>query len=145
MNIGNRIRRFRKTMGLTQSELAAKLDLTKTGVASWEQGRAEPPLSRLTAIAAALDVDVHDVAFGRPREVAPEQPDAEIMSIAVDRVLALDEAAVGTRTRAELAQLICNTYVILSKTPGMPKLVLIDESIRGMLAEAEDKSQNDGD
>ncbi len=145
MNIGNRIRRFRKAVGMTQSELAAKLDLTKTGVASWEQGRAEPPLSRLTAIAAALEVDVHDVAFGGPRDVAPEQPDAEIMSIAVDRVLALDEAAVGTRTRAELAQLICNTYVILSKTPGMPELVLIDESIRGMLAEAEDKSQNDSD
>ena len=40
MNIGNRIRRFRRTLGMTQAELAKKLDLTKTGVASWEQGRA---------------------------------------------------------------------------------------------------------
>ena len=145
MNIGNRSRRFRRTLGMTQAELAKKLDLTKTGVASWEQGRAEPPLARIASIAAALEVDVHDVAFGGPREITPEQPDAEILNIAVDRVLALDEAAAGTRTGPELTQLICNTYAILSKNPGMPELVLIDESIRGMMLDAKEKSQNGRD
>jgi transcriptional regulator with XRE-family HTH domain len=145
MHIGNRIRRFRKTLGMTQAGLAEKLDLTKTGVASWEQGRAEPPLSRLAAIADALEVDVRDVAFGGPRELPPQQPDTEIMNIAVDRVLALDAVAAGTRTRTELSRLICNTYTILSKTPGMPELVLIDESIKGMLLEAKDGTRRDSD
>ena len=138
MKIGNRIRRFRRARDMTQAELAENLGLTKTGVASWEQGRAQPPLSRLDAIASALEVDVQDIAFGKPREVAPCQPDVDIMGIAVDRVVALDGAATGARTPAELAQLICNTYAILSKNPGMPELVLIDESIRGMMRNGED-------
>jgi len=41
--------------------------------------------------------------------------------------------------------LICNTYAILSKNPGMPELVLIDESIRGMMLDAKEKSQNGRD
>ncbi|MDE0942362.1 MAG: helix-turn-helix transcriptional regulator [Alphaproteobacteria bacterium] len=141
MNIGDRIRRFRRARDMTQADLALHLGLTKTGVASWEQGRAEPPLSRLDAIASALGVDVYDIAFGVPRDVAPCQPDPEIMRIAVDRVVALDGAAMGTRTPTELAQLICNTYAILSQNPGMPELVLIDESIRGMILNHEDENQ----
>ena len=39
--------RFRKEKGVTQSEVGAYLGVTKTGVASWEQGRTSPDIETI--------------------------------------------------------------------------------------------------
>lgn len=39
--------KFRKEKGVTQSDVAAHLNITKTGVASWEQGRTSPDIETL--------------------------------------------------------------------------------------------------
>lgn len=40
--IGNRIRKYRKESGLTQEQLAGKINVTKSRVSNWEQGINRP-------------------------------------------------------------------------------------------------------
>lgn len=49
--LGKRIQAARKSLGLTQQELAEKLSFDKTTIASWETGRREPELKPLIKVA----------------------------------------------------------------------------------------------
>ena len=56
MTIGERIKTARKQTGMTQQELAEKLEISYVGVSQWESGRRTPKRSTLERIAVALDV-----------------------------------------------------------------------------------------
>ena len=56
MTIGERIKTARKQSGMTQQELAEKLEISYVGVSQWESGRRTPKRSTLERIAVALDV-----------------------------------------------------------------------------------------
>lgn len=52
---------WRKAAGLTQAELADKAGLRKATVSDIENGKLDPRLSSLRALAAALKVDIDDI------------------------------------------------------------------------------------
>lgn len=54
--IGNRIRMYRKESGLTQEQLADKINVTKSRVSNWEQGINRPDADILADICRALNV-----------------------------------------------------------------------------------------
>ena len=58
----------RKRRGMSQEELAARVGVSRQAVSKWELGDAAPDLSRLLALADALDISL-DVLCGR--EAAP--------------------------------------------------------------------------
>ena len=58
---GKRIAEIRKRRGLTQEELAYKLDISRLSVAFLETGRRWPRLTTLKRIAKALDIDLGEV------------------------------------------------------------------------------------
>lgn len=49
---------------MTQEELAERVGVDKTAVCHWETGLSRPDLSRVPAIAEALDVPVLDLVRG---------------------------------------------------------------------------------
>jgi transcriptional regulator with XRE-family HTH domain len=53
---GQRIRAAREAVGLTQAELAARLDVSQPVVAALEAGRGNPTVGQLAAVATALQV-----------------------------------------------------------------------------------------
>lgn len=55
------IKDMRKKAGLTQMELAKKLGVVQSAVATWESGEGYPAASRLIEIAAALNCTVDDL------------------------------------------------------------------------------------
>ena len=63
--IGSRIRKHRKEVGLTQEQLADKIGVTKSRISNWEQGINRPDADILAALCKALKVspsillDVH--------------------------------------------------------------------------------------
>jgi len=59
--IGRRIREIREHSGLSQAELAAKIDRTQTALSYWETGRRTPSLADLLDLAVALDRPVADL------------------------------------------------------------------------------------
>jgi DNA-binding XRE family transcriptional regulator len=56
--IGSTIRRLRHEIGITQQQLADLCDTTRPAVAQWETLRSNPEISRLPAIAAALNTRI---------------------------------------------------------------------------------------
>jgi len=56
--VGQEVRRARKTAGLTQAEVAARLDTSPTYITNVEAGRVNLTLGQLTRVAAAIGADV---------------------------------------------------------------------------------------
>lgn len=67
--LARRMRSRRKTLGLTQEQLAEKADLSANYIAKLELGDRIPSFSTLVCIAEALDIEVYEllsVSKGRP-------------------------------------------------------------------------------
>ncbi len=62
--VGKNIKKLRSTNGLTQEELAAKLNVTRQALSSWETGRTEPDIDTLERISQVLEVSIEDVIYG---------------------------------------------------------------------------------
>ena len=64
MEFSKNLSRERKARGLSQEELAARLGVSRQAVSKWETGEAAPDLSKLLALADALDLPL-DTLCGR--------------------------------------------------------------------------------
>lgn len=61
MTIGERIRRFRKEVDMTQRELADEVGLTESAIRNYERGIRVPSDEQIVKIAAALDVSADSI------------------------------------------------------------------------------------
>jgi len=98
--IGSRIRRYRKENGLTQEQLADKINVTKNRVSNWEQGINRPDADILADICRALNVSPSnllgvylssDDLNERERRVIQAYRDKADMQKAVDILLGIDD------------------------------------------------------
>jgi transcriptional regulator with XRE-family HTH domain len=64
MTVGERLRKARKRLGLTQQEMADKLDCTQPTIADWETGRVLPRTQDIRAVADAYKLE--------PEQLLPE-------------------------------------------------------------------------
>lgn len=64
--LGNRIRGRRKTLNLTQEELAAKADIDRSYIGGVERGERNVTFTMLCKICAALECDVAAITYGLP-------------------------------------------------------------------------------
>lgn len=60
---GRKIMDLRKSRGLTQEELAGRLNISPQAVSKWENGRAMPELSLLVELAEALGSTIDAIIF----------------------------------------------------------------------------------
>lgn len=58
--LGRRVRALRKRAGLTQSELAEAIGMSRYAIISLETGKHDIGASRLVSLASALEADVSD-------------------------------------------------------------------------------------
>lgn len=65
-NLGNNIRKLREEAGFTQQQMADRSNIPRPTWASLESGAANPTLSVLTRVAAALQVSIEEL-IGPPR------------------------------------------------------------------------------
>lgn len=61
---GKRIAELRKSKGLTQQELAERLNLSNKTISKWETGAGSPDISNLLILAEALNVSVDELLRG---------------------------------------------------------------------------------
>ena len=60
-SFGNTLLQLRRRAGMTQKELAQRLNVTDKAVSKWENGRAKPTTDTLRKLAALLDVFPEDL------------------------------------------------------------------------------------
>lgn len=65
--IKDNLRTLRSISGLSQSEAAEALHVTRQTISSYETGRTEPDLEMLKALAELYHADIHDVMYGGNR------------------------------------------------------------------------------
>lgn len=70
---GQRFQRLRKAAGLTQEDVATKLNITSQAVSKWENDISAPDISVLTDLADMLNVST-DVLLGKVENVVRYQP-----------------------------------------------------------------------
>lgn len=61
MDFGTHLKELRLKAGLTQEELAKKLDLTRPAIGMWENNRAKPRLDKLNQLCELLDVPMFEL------------------------------------------------------------------------------------
>ncbi len=61
--LSENIKEIRKSKGLSQEELAVKLNVVRQTISKWEQGLSVPDSSMLIALSEALDTPVKDIIF----------------------------------------------------------------------------------
>lgn len=70
--IGTNIAVFRKQSGMTQAELAEKLNYTDKAISKWERGESIPDVLTMMALAEQFDVQVQDLL--RDPDALPDNP-----------------------------------------------------------------------
>lgn len=61
MDFAQKLRQMREIAGLTQGDLADKLDVSRPAVSSWESGKIRPRLNKLQQLAELFDTTVADL------------------------------------------------------------------------------------
>ncbi len=72
--IGGRIRRRREELGLSQTELARRLDVSFQAVSKWERGENAPDIQILADLAAAVEVSIDWLFDASPRAFMKASP-----------------------------------------------------------------------
>ena len=75
---GKMIAELRKKQGLTQQQLADKLDLSNKTISKWESGNGSPDISNLLVLAEALEISVDELLKG---EINTSEPYADSESV----------------------------------------------------------------
>ena len=66
----NRIKELRQSNGLSQAELAKKINVHQTAISQWEKGRTNPDVSAVVILADVLESSA-DYILGRTNDPAP--------------------------------------------------------------------------
>ena len=61
MEIGNKINQLRKLSGMTQEQLAEKIDVTRQTISNWELGETSPNPEQLKLLSKALNVSIDEL------------------------------------------------------------------------------------
>ena len=77
MQIGNNISAFRKQCGMTQAELADKLNYSDKAVSKWERGESVPDVITLAQIAEFFGVGIDAILGVTPAAAIPKKKPAE--------------------------------------------------------------------
>ena len=81
--IGSFLRELRKEQGITQKDLAEKLNVSSRTISRWETGSNMPDLSMLVELAEFYDVDVREIIDGeRKSEIMNEEVKETLLSVA---------------------------------------------------------------
>lgn len=76
IQIGNNIAAFRRQLGLTQAELAEKINYSDKAVSKWERGDSVPDVMTLVQLAELFGVTVNDlVGSGTGNAVVSKEPE----------------------------------------------------------------------
>ena len=65
MEFGNRLYELRKQKGLSQEELANRLDVTRPTVSQWELSDSTPDLDKLVALGELFEISLDELVLGK--------------------------------------------------------------------------------
>ena len=81
MEFGNRLYELRKQKGLSQEDLANKLNVTRQTVSKWETGDSTPDMEKLTALGELFGISLDELVLGKvPVSTKLDELGAKVMT-----------------------------------------------------------------
>ena len=65
MEFGNRLYELRKQKGLSQEELANRLDVTRQTISKWELGDSNPDMDKLVQLGELFEISLDELVLGK--------------------------------------------------------------------------------
>ena len=84
IKIGKFISERRKSVGLTQAQLAERLNITDRAISKWENGRTMPDSSLMLELCEILEISVNDLLYGEI--VSPQSYNNELENALLEAV-----------------------------------------------------------
>ena len=90
MEFNNRLYQLRKQKGLSQEELASRLNVSRQTVSKWEVGDSTPDMEKLAAMSELFDVSLDQLVLGKEAPQGEIPAKSELVSIINEKVLTPD-------------------------------------------------------
>lgn len=88
MDFNNRLYQLRKQKGLSQEELANRLNVSRQTVSKWEVGDSTPDMEKLIAMSDLFDVSLDKLVMGKEDEEKSSQTTkSELVTVLNEKVL----------------------------------------------------------
>lgn len=88
MDFNNRLYQLRKQKGLSQEELANRLNVSRQTVSKWEVGDSTPDMEKLIAMSDLFDVSLDKLVMGKEdEETPPSTTKSEFVTVLNEKVL----------------------------------------------------------
>lgn len=114
MTIGERIKKMRRELNLTQQKFAEQIGTTQNGIASYEIGRREPSAAVLNNICKTFNVNEHWLRTGEG-EMFIQRTSADELTAAVERLLAGESTEFKRRLVIALSALNDEHWLLLEQ------------------------------
>ncbi len=70
MTLGERIKRYRHMQGLSQEELAEKINVSRQAITKWENDNGIPDIDNLIALSKIMEITLDELVMGEKEEDA---------------------------------------------------------------------------
>lgn len=155
--IGNRIAKYRKALGMTQEDLAAKMGVSAQAVSKWETDSSCPDISALPQLCKILGITTDELLTGKKDEVklvpeAQRKPFDELIfrvyinSSEGDKVrinLPMTLVKVGLEIGMEVMPNVAGEHGDMLRSIDLEKILkMVEQGLIGKLVEIE---SSDGD
>ena len=87
MDFNNRLYQLRKQKGLSQEELANRLNVSRQTVSKWEVDDSTPDMEKLIAMSDLFDVSLDKLVMGKEEEKGQEAQKSEFVTVINEKVL----------------------------------------------------------
>ena len=88
MEFNNRLYELRKQKGLSQEELASRINVSRQTISKWEIGDSTPDMEKLVALSDLFEVSLDELILGKkPEPAANTAPTPEMTRFLEEKVL----------------------------------------------------------
>lgn len=87
MEFNNRLYQLRKQKGLSQEELASRLNVSRQTVSKWEVGDSTPDMEKLIAMSDLFGVSLDNLVMGKEEAQTPAAGKSEFTAVISEKVL----------------------------------------------------------
>ncbi len=113
MEFNNKLYQLRKQKGLSQEELANRLNVSRQTVSKWEVGDSTPDMEKLVAISDLFEISLDELVMDKaPVHVGENTTKSEIVSGLKEKVLT-DENKQKAKRGLKIATIILGIIVLV--------------------------------
>ena len=118
MEFHNKLYNLRKQKGLSQEELANRLNVSRQTISKWEVGDSTPDMEKLIAISDMFEISLDELVMDKvPTQIGEASSKSEIAIELKEKVLT-DENKKKAKKGLQIAAIIFGVIVLIDTTPS---------------------------